>query len=69
MPDHFLTDDGSIAEFLAARRKFIAGLLGILSLLVTGGLVPGTVGLIVQAIVGFLTVYGVHEVENTTAVR
>lgn len=56
--------DTSVAKFLADRRKFIAGTLAILSVLVSGQLVPGQAGLIVQALIGFLGAYGIHEVAN-----
>jgi hypothetical protein len=58
--------DKSIASFLASRRKLIAGLLGIAGVIVTANLGHELdVRTVVESIVGFLGVYGVHEVENT----
>jgi hypothetical protein len=60
----FLTDK-SIGAFLAARRKFIAGLLAMAGLLATTDLgLPPHTRLVVQAIIAFLGVYGIHEVPN-----
>jgi uncharacterized membrane protein len=57
--------DSAIYNFLAARRKFIAAVLGMAGVLTTGGLgLPSQTALVVQAIVAFLTVYGIHEVAN-----
>lgn len=57
--------DSAIYSFLAARRKFISAVLGMAGVLSAGGLgLPPQTALVVQAIVGFLTVYGVHEVAN-----
>lgn len=62
---HSLSDpiptDTSIGAFLAARRKLIIGLLAIVGVLVSGHL---DAGLIVQAIIGFIGAYGIHEVAN-----
>jgi hypothetical protein len=60
--------DARIGAFLGSRRKFIAGLLGIVAILVTGGLVPDSVGLAVQAITGLLALYGIHEVSNDATI-
>lgn len=57
-------NDKSIGEFLGERRKFIAGLLAIAGVLLAG---YETGNMLVQAIIGFLGVYGVHEVANDTA--
>lgn len=54
-------DDKGIGSFLAERRKFIAGLLAIAGVLVAG---HETGNLLVQSIIGFLGVYGIHEVSN-----
>lgn len=54
-------DDKSIGKFLADRRKLIIGLLAIVSVLVSGQL---DAGLVVQSLIGFLGVYGIHEVAN-----
>jgi hypothetical protein len=59
--DHYIPADSGIGEFLAARRKLIVGLLSIVGVLVSGQL---DAGLIVQAIIGFIGAYGIHEVAN-----
>lgn len=59
--DHYFPGDTTIGEFLARRRKFIIGVLSIAGVLVSGQL---DASLIVQAIVGFLGAYGIHEVAN-----
>ena len=57
--------DNSVYNFLAARRKFIAGLLAIVGVIAVSGLVPeDSVRLVIQGIVGVLGVYGIHEVPN-----
>lgn len=57
--------DSAIGAFLASRRKFITGILGVASILTAGGLVPDRpTTQIIQGIVGFLTVYGIHEIAN-----
>lgn len=60
--DTFIPTDASIGRFLAARRKFIVGLLGIGGVLAAGQL---HADVIVQSIIAFLGVYGIHEVANT----
>lgn len=55
--------DTKIGNFLASRRKLIAGLLGVVGVLVAG--IQGA-DVYVQAIIGFLGVYGIHEVSNGT---
>jgi hypothetical protein len=57
-------NDANIYAFLAARRKFIAGLLAIAGILAAGQLVPHQAAIAIQAIIGFLGVYGIHEVAN-----
>lgn len=58
-------NDKSIAAFLAARRKFIAGALSIVGILSADHLLPvGHASMIVQAIIGFMGAYGIHEVAN-----
>lgn len=58
-------DDKSIGAFLRARRKLIVGLLTVASILATGQLIPqAQTELIVQAMIGFLGAYGLHEVAN-----
>jgi uncharacterized membrane protein YeaQ/YmgE (transglycosylase-associated protein family) len=59
--DQFIPSDASIGQFLAARRKLIIGLLAIAGVLVSGQL---DAGLVVQAIIGFIGAYGIHEVAN-----
>lgn len=60
--------DSKIAAFLNARRKFIAGLLGVASVLTAGNLGhPFSPATVIQAIIGFLTVYGIHEIANDQA--
>lgn len=57
--------DNTIYVFLSARRKFIAGLLAMAGLLSVSSLgLPEQTQLIVQAIIAFLGVYGIHEVPN-----
>lgn len=53
--------DTEIGEFLARRRKFIVGLLSMIGVLVSGQL---DANVIVQSIIAFLGVYGIHEVAN-----
>jgi hypothetical protein len=53
--------DTEIGEFLAARRKFIIGLLSLAGVLASGQL---DAGLVVQSIIAFLGAYGIHEVAN-----
>jgi len=60
--DQFIPTDNAIAAFLASRRKLIVGLLAIVGVLVSGQL---DAGLVVQAIIGFIGAYGIHEVANT----
>lgn len=58
-------NDKSIAAFLNARRKFIAGLLSLGGVISVSGLVPaGKTELVIQAIIGVLGAYGIHEVAN-----
>lgn len=57
--------DNTIYKFLAARRKFIAGLLAMSGILTAGGLgLPPQTALVIQGIVAFLGLYGIHEVAN-----
>lgn len=58
---HLIPDDLGIGGFLAARRKFIVGLLSIAGVLASGQL---DANLIVQSIIAFLGAYGIHEVAN-----
>lgn len=61
--------DSAIYNFLAARRKFIAGLLAMAGILAAGGLgLPAQTSLVIQAIVAFLGLYGIHEVANDPVV-
>lgn len=54
-------DDKSVASFLNARRKFIAGVVSIAGVLFAA---HAEASLAVQAIIGFLGAYGIHEVAN-----
>ena len=64
--EHGILTDASIGRFLAARRKLIAGLLGVAAMLASGTqLGMSETALVIQAAFGFLALYGIHEVENT----
>lgn len=58
-------DDKSITRFLAARRKLVAGLLGVAAMLGSGdALGMSHVQLAIQSAFGFVALYGIHEVAN-----
>lgn len=57
--------DNTVYAFLAARRKFIAGLLAMAGILTTANMGhPFSPNTIIESIVGFLGLYGIHEVAN-----
>lgn len=61
MSEHEMLSDASIGKWLAARRKLIVGLLAIGSIITSAQL---DASLVIQALFGFLGVYGIHEVAN-----
>lgn len=60
--------DSAIYAFLAARRKFIAGLLAMSGVLTTANIGhPFSTQSVIEGIVAFLGLYGIHEVANDDA--